>query len=96
MSIMERLCDFMIDNISNQLSKRSVAKNFIREYNKTNDRTISTYIKYLCNAFAFYKVRRYDIHGKRYLTSNDKYYLCDHSFKYAKLGTKNADYGRMI
>ncbi len=93
---MERLCDFMIDNISNQLSTRSVATNFIREHNKTNDHTISTYIKYLCNAFAFYKVKRYDIHGKRCLSSNDKYYLCDHSFKYAKLGTKNADYGRMI
>ena len=62
----------------------------------TNDRTVSTYIKYLCNAFAFYKVRRYDIQGKRYLASNDKYYLSDHSFKYARLGTKNLDYGRMM
>ncbi len=94
--LMERLCDFLIDNISNQISTRSVAASFIREHDKTNDRTISAYIKYLCNAFAFYKVRRYDIQGKRYLASNDKYYLSDHSFKYAKLGTKNADYGRMI
>ena len=96
MPLMERLCDFLIDNISNQTSTRSVAAAFTSEHIKTNDRTISTYIKYLCNAFAFYKVRRYDIQGKRYLTSNDKYYLSDHSFKYAKLGTKNADYGRMI
>ena len=96
MPLMERLCDFLIDNISNQTSPRSVAAAFTSEQVKTNDRTISAYIKYLCNAFAFYKVRRYDIQGKRYLTSNDKYYLSDHSFKYAKLGTKNADYGRMI
>lgn len=96
MPLMERLCDFLIDNISNQTSTRSVAAAFTSEQAKTNDRTISAYIKYLCNAFAFYKVRRYDIQGKRYLTSNDKYYLSDHSFKYAKLGTKNADYGRMI
>ena len=34
--------------------------------------------------------------GKRYLASNDKYYLSDHSFKYARLGTKNADYGRLM
>lgn len=94
--LMERLCDFLIDNISNLTSTRSVAAAFTGEQVKTNDRTISAYIKYLCNAFAFYKVRRYDIQGKRYLASNDKYYLCDHSFKYAKLGTKNADYGRMI
>ena len=96
MPLMERLCDFLIDNISNQTSTRSVAAAFTGEQVKTNDRTISAYIKYLCNAFAFYKVRRYDIQGKRYLSSNDKYYLSDHSFKYAKLGTKNADYGRMI
>lgn len=96
MPLMERLCDFLIDNISNLTSTRSVAAAFNSEQFKTNDRTISAYIKYLCNAFAFYKVRRYDIQGKRYLASNDKYYLSDHSFKYAKLGTKNADYGRMI
>ena len=96
MPLMERLCDFLIDNISNLTSTRSVAAAFNNEQFKTNDRTISAYIRYLCNAFAFYKVRRYDIQGKRYLASNDKYYLSDHSFKYAKLGTKNADYGRMI
>ena len=96
MPLMERLCDFLLDNISNLISTRSVAANFTGEQVKTNDRTISAYIKYLCSAFAFYKVRRYDIQGRRYLASNDKYYLSDHSFKYAKLGTKNADYGRMI
>ena len=96
MPLMEHLCDYLIDNTSNLTSTRSVAAAFNSEQVKTNDRTISAYIKYLRNAFAFYRVRRYDIHGKRYLASNDKYYLSDHSFKYAKLGTKNADYGRMI
>lgn len=90
MSLMDRLLDFLIDNISNLTSTRSIAAAFTKEQFKTNDRTISTYIKYLCNAFAFYKVRRYDIQGKRYLASNDKYYLSDHSFKYARLGTKRS------
>ena len=96
MPLMEQLCDFLIDNISNLVSARSIVKAFASQQVKTNDRTINAYLKYLCNAFAFYRIRRYDIQGKRYLASNDKYYLCDHAFKYAKLGTKNADYGRNI
>lgn len=47
------------------------------------------------NAFAFYKVRKYDIRGKKYLASQDKYYMADHAFKYYKLGTRNLDYGRI-
>lgn len=49
-----------------------------------------------CRAFAFYNVKRYDIQGKKYLSSTEKYYLSDHSFKAAALGTKNPDYGRVL
>ena len=42
------------------------------------------------------KVDVYDIKGKKYLASQDKYYLADHSFKYAKHVTKNLDYGKIF
>lgn len=96
MQLMDRLVDFLMDNISNLTSARNIASAFGGVTEKTNHVTVSAYIQYLCNAFAFYKVRRYDIKGKKYLSSNDKYYLSDHTFRYAKLGTKNMDYGRTL
>ena len=94
-SLLETLNDFLVDNISSEISARSIANTLTSKGSKTDDKTVSSYIKYLCASFAFYKIRRYDIKGKKYLASQDKYYLADHSFKYAKHGTKNLDYGRI-
>lgn len=93
--LLDTLNDFLLDNISSEVSARSIANTLNSKGIKTDDKTVSSYIKYLCASYAFYKVRRYDIKGKKYLASQDKYYLADHSFKYAKLGTKNMDYGRI-
>ncbi len=93
--LMNSLTEFMMDNISNLTSYRNVANKLNENNINTNDKTIGSYINYLCDAFAFYKVRRYDIQGKKYLSSVDKYYLVDQSFKFAKLGTKNINYGRV-
>ena len=94
-SLMDRIVDFLMDNISNLTSARSLTDTFNSNKEKINHKTVGSYMQYLCNAFAFYKVRRYDIKGKKYLSSNEKYYLSDHSFRYAKLGTRNMDYGRV-
>ena len=93
--LMDSLTEFLMDNVSNLTSYRKVANKLNENNINTNDKTISNYINYLCDAFAFYKIRRYDIQGKRYLSSVDKYYLVDQTFKYAKLGTKNMNYGRI-
>ena len=87
--LMDSLTEFMMDNVSNLTSYRKIANILNQASINTNDKTIANYINYLCDAFAFYKIRRYDIQGKRYLSSVDKYYLVDQTFKYAKLGTKN-------
>ncbi len=93
--LMDSLTEFMMDNISNLTSYRNIANKLNENNINANDKTIASYINYLCDAFAFYKVRRYDIQGKKYLSSIDKYYLVDQSFKFAKLGTKNINYGRV-
>ena len=93
--LMDSISDFLIDNISNLTTYRTIANTLNSNKLETNDKTVGLYVKYLCEAFAFYKVRRFDIQGKKYLAYKDKYYLSDHSFKYVRLGTKNMNYGRI-
>ena len=67
--LMDSLTEFMMDNVSNLTSYRKIANILNQASINTNDKTIANYINYLCDAFAFYKIRRYDIQGKRYLSS---------------------------
>lgn len=92
--VLNNLNNYLIDNISNLTSSNNITHFFNSNKVNITDKTVKNYIDYLCNAFAFYKVKRYDIKGKKYLSTQDKYYLADHSFKYAILGTNNMDFGR--
>ena len=92
--LLNNLNNYLIDNISNLTSSNNITHFLNSNSVSITDKTVKNYIDYLCNAFAFYKVKRYDIKGKKYLSTQDKYYLADHSFKYAILGTNNMDFGR--
>ena len=93
-ALLDSLTDYMMDNISNLTSASKISNVFKQNKVETNHITIGNYMKYLCSTFMFYKVKRYDIRGKKYLETSDKYYLSDLGFRYAMLGTRNMDYGR--
>ena len=92
----EQLLHALIDYVGNLTSIRSIADTLESSRMKADHKTIGKYVDALCKAFAFYRFRRYDVRGKRYLRSEDKYYLVDQSFRFARLGTKNMDYGRVL
>lgn len=94
--LLHALIDYLMDNVGNLTSIRSIADTLESSRVKADHKTIGKYVDALCKAFAFYRFRRYDIRGKRYLRSEDKYYLVDQSFRFARLGTKNMDYGRVL
>lgn len=93
--IIQNLTDYLMDNISNLTSSNNITN--VLNFNNVSitDKTVNNYIDYLCNAFSFYKIKRFDIKGKKYLSTQNKYYLADHSFRFAILGTRNMDYGRV-
>ena len=93
---LERVADFMMDNVSNITSARSIAAGLGADGADVSDRTVGSYLDHLCKAFLLYRRCAGTTYGARSTcSSGDKYYLCDHSFRYAKLGTRNLDYGRV-
>ena len=92
-ALLRKIGDFLLDNISRTTTGRKVTNVLNADGADTNNKTVGSYLTYFTNAFAFYKVKRYDIEGKDYLRSQDKYYLVDHALRSAKLGTKNINTG---
>ena len=92
---MQNLSEYLMDNIGNLTSQRNISDVLNRNGISIDHKTVSNYIRYLCQGFIFYKVKRYDIKGKGYLETNEKYYLVDSGARFAKLGKRNLDYGRV-
>lgn len=93
--VLERLAEYMMDNSGNLNSPNSIANTIDANKVSTNHVTVGRYISHLRDAFVFYEAKRYDIKGKKYLSTQAKHYVCDTGMRYAVLGTRNMDWGRM-
>ena len=93
--VLERLAEYMMDNTGNLNSPNSIANTLDANKVSTNHVTVGRYISHLRDAFVFYEAKRYDIKGKKYLSTQAKHYVCDTGMRYAVLGTRNMDWGRM-
>ena len=94
-NLLKMIAEFLMDNLGNITSIRNLSNCLTSNSYKTNDKTVGAYLDYLCKSFMFYPLSRYDIKGKKYLESEKKYCLVDTSFRYATIGTKDADYGHL-
>lgn len=87
---------FMFDNVGNLCSSTSIANTMTSNGRKISVPTVEKYLESLVESFVLYKVSRYDIKGKNYLTTGSKYYLSDIGLRYYLLGSKNADEGHIL
>ena len=96
-TILEKLTRFMADNIANITSVNKITNYLVSDKSLTssNNKLIEAYITSLNNAFIFYPVKRYDIRGKEFLKSLNKYYIVDSGLRTYLLG-RIRDTGRIL
>lgn len=93
---LKRVAEYLMDNVSNISSSRNISNTLAADGTETNHMTVGSYIEHLCHAFVFYEAGRYDVRGKTCLQSLSKYYLADTGIRFAVLGKRNMDWGRML
>lgn len=95
-AMLKDIIKFMFDNIGNLCSSTGIANTMTSSGRKISVPTVEKYLEALTESFILYKVSRYDIKGKNYLTTGCKYYLSDIGLRYYLLGNKNGDEGRIL
>lgn len=89
--LLERIIAYVMANTGNTFSANSVAKFLKNEQRSVAPETILNYIKFCCDAYLFYQVKREDLQGKQILTTNEKYYMADHGIREAVYGGNMRD-----
>lgn len=89
--LLERIIAYVMANVGNPFSASSFARFLKNEQRTVAPETILNYIKYCCDAYLFYQVKREDLQGKQILASNEKYYIADHGIREAVFGSNTRD-----
>jgi predicted AAA+ superfamily ATPase len=84
--LFQNICRFAFDNAGQLFSAKRVADYLKSQRLAVTVDTVQRYMGYLCDAFVFHRVRRFDLRGKRHLEINDKYYPGDIGLRHAVLG----------
>lgn len=94
--ILDKIVRFMFDNIGNLCSATKIANTMTSAGRKVSAHTVDHYLTALVDSFILYRANRYDVKGKQYLMTGQKYYLCDMGLRYYLLGSRNMDMGHIL
>ncbi len=96
-NLLERVTKYLYDNIGNRTSMKNISDNIEGIEKNSSYNTISNYIQALIDSYIVYKANRYDIKGKEYLKTQEKYYVIDIGLRYYMLGqNSNRDMGHIL
>ena len=91
-NLFEAVIDFLCSNIGSYVSANKIADTLKSNgYSKVTPETIGKYLEFVCDAYLFYKAQRYDIKGKQYLKTLNKYYISDLGIRNSKLNYRQIE-----
>ncbi len=89
--LLERILAYVMANVGTTFSAGSLTKFFKSEQRSVSTETVLNYIRYCCDAYLFYQVKRQDLQGKQILATSEKYYIADHGIREAVFGGNMRD-----
>lgn len=94
-NLLNMILAFLMDNIANPFSARSIVAALKQEGINTTVETVIAYIDYIKKAMVVYSAQRYDIKGKKLLTTNEKYYTVDLGLRNCVKASGEIDYNKL-
>lgn len=94
--ILESISRFIFDNIGNSLSTKRIADTLTANGRKIDVKTVEKYIAALMESYIIYRAKRYNVKGRQYLKTQDKYYVVDIGLRYMLLGSSSMDVGHIL
>lgn len=94
--MLQSVVRFVFDNIGNQLSTKRIADTMTSDGRKIDVKTVEKYIDALMESFLLYQANRYNIKGKQYLKTLEKYYVVDIGLRTMLLGSRAYDAGHIL
>ncbi|MCD7805234.1 MAG: ATP-binding protein [Oscillospiraceae bacterium] len=89
--VMEALVKILASSVGSLTNPSKLANAFMSNGISTTDKTVSSYIGYLMDAFFINRAERYDIKGKKYIASPFKYYFTDIGLRNAQLNFRQQE-----
>jgi predicted AAA+ superfamily ATPase len=95
-SMLESVIRFMFDNIGHLVSVKKISDTMGADGRKISTHTVENYLSALADSYILHRIGRYDVKGKQYLKSGEKYYAADVGLRYFLLGSRKADFGQIL
>lgn len=94
--MLESVARFVFDSIGSPMSTKKIADTMTSAGRKIDVKTVEKYVDALMESFIVYQAKRYNIKGKQYLKTLEKYYIVDIGLRYMLLGSRSTDVGHIL